>query len=274
MNKSAFITMDVESFFDTSCIKKHGINPDEKYDCAEEIDKFIDFLNAQNIKATFFVTASFLSRCKDFLKKAIMNNHEIALHCLNHEPVTSKTVTQFEIELKKAKSIIENELNIEIKGFRFPCFEYNNEYFEIIKNNGFLYDSSMVGKQLENASILNDSVSYDGQIYEFSLASTKLLFFNANLSGGGYLRLVPWNIGHAKIKKYIKSHNAFVLYFHPFEIHEGNLPKYKELNIFEKLYVKRGRDSYLNKISQVIEELKNEGFDFYTMSEYIKRNIV
>ena len=35
MNKLAFLTMDVESYFDTSCLKNTDIDRDQKYNCAE-----------------------------------------------------------------------------------------------------------------------------------------------------------------------------------------------------------------------------------------------
>ena len=60
--------MDVESFYDTSCIKKRNIAPNDEYDCAPMVKKFIDFLNERDIKSTLFVTADFLPKVKDYLK--------------------------------------------------------------------------------------------------------------------------------------------------------------------------------------------------------------
>ena len=55
MNKIAFITMDMESFFDSGCMKRNNISPDEEFDCAQEVERFIDYLDSINIKATLFV---------------------------------------------------------------------------------------------------------------------------------------------------------------------------------------------------------------------------
>ena len=57
MNKVAFVSMDVESFYDTGCVKGKKVVVDSKYSCAKEIAKFVDFLekyeNAAQIAPIF-----------------------------------------------------------------------------------------------------------------------------------------------------------------------------------------------------------------------------
>ena len=60
MNKVAFITMDVESFYDTSCIKDKNIPSNDEYDCAEELDKFIDFLDERNVTLSATTSVTYL----------------------------------------------------------------------------------------------------------------------------------------------------------------------------------------------------------------------
>ena len=67
MNKLAFLTMDVESYFDTSCLKNTDIDRDQKYNCAEEVLNYANFLSKHNIKGTFFVTVDFIKYCKPYL---------------------------------------------------------------------------------------------------------------------------------------------------------------------------------------------------------------
>ena len=265
MSKKAFITMDMESFFDSGCMKRNNITPDEKYDCAPEVERFLDYLDSINVKATIFVAVSFLSRCKQTLLKAIKNGHEIALHCLEHKDVRTMSVEQFEKELVEAKEIIKKELGVEPVGFRFPCFKYGDEYMEVVKKHGFIYDSSATKKELRG------KITVDKGFYEFSPNIYKfLLFFRINLSGGGYLRLMPrWAYSH-KLNKCIKG-DYYLLYLHPFEIYEGEFPKYKKLNIFERMYISRGRKKYLSLLSNLIDRLKSEGYEFFTIKEYIAR---
>lgn len=266
MNKKvAFFTMDVESFYDTSCIRAKNISSDERYDCAICVKQFLNFLNQRKIKATLFLTVSFLPRCKEVIKQAIEDGHEIALHCLNHDVVTSQDLDEFEGDILIAKQIIKKELGIDVKGFRFPCFHFNNDYLKIIKKNGFLYDSSSVGKVGKSYIKVNDVVSYQDEFYEFSPIRKDVL----NISGGGWLRLYPWPGVYRRLKSYIKKHDAYLFYLHPFEISTIDLPDYKQLTPLKRMFVKRGRKTYLDKIDTVIELLNEEGYSFSTMSDYI-----
>ena len=265
MNKVAFITMDVESFYDTSCIKDKNIPGNDEYDCAEELDKFIDFLDERNIKATFFLVASFIPRVKPYLLKAIKNGHAIGLHCLEHRILKNQDLESFEKDIIEAKKIVKKELEVEPLGFRFPCFELDEEHLQIIKNNGFLLDSSFFNARDNSYIKVNDSLYFKDDFYEFTLSKVG----NRNISGGSVLRLLPFWTMFPKIKKYVKSHDAYVMYLHPFEISSKDLPTFDELNFKEKLFIQKGRKTYLDKISKVIDLLKSEGYIFPSMTDYI-----
>ena len=267
MNKVAFISMDVESFYDTSCIKKRNIATIDEYDCAIMVREFINFLNERNIKATFFVTADFLPRVKDYLLDAIKDGHEIALHSLHHTSVLSQKDEEFERDLKEAKRIVESELNVKVLGNRFPCFEKEAKHIEIIKNNGIMFDSGNLTDKKEQYQKLNDVVYKKDGFYEFSLVRTAS---KINISGGAFLRLLPWPFAYSRVKKYVKKHNGYTFYLHPFEIYNGELPKIKGLGPLEKIFIKRGRDCYLSKIDKIFNLLKEEGYSFITMSDYIR----
>ena len=99
MNKLAFLTMDVESYFDTSCLKNTDIDRDQKYNCAEEVLTYAKFLAKNNIKGTFFVTVDFIKYCKEYLLEAISLGHEIALHCLTHQSYKNFTKEEFKKEI-------------------------------------------------------------------------------------------------------------------------------------------------------------------------------
>ena len=268
MNKVAFITMDVESFYDTTCLKKKNITPDEKFDCAEEVKKFLDFLNKQGIKGTFFITVDFLPRCKEFIIDAIKEGHEIALHCLHHVQMNKMSDEEFKKSIKEAKEIIKKELGIEVRGNRFPQFISKKNQQLIIEESDFDYDSGSIKPNKKEFIKLNDLVYKSGDFYEFSLSRSPT--FKLNISGGGFIRLIPWWVIKRKIKRFIKRRDAYLLYVHPFEIHEADLPLYN-VNFFQKLFIKRGRDVYLDKIEQICGWLKEENYQFLTMNEYIMK---
>ena len=143
MDKIGFLSMDVESYFDTSLIRRIKFEKDPKYCCAEEILTFVELLDKHQIKGTFFVTASFIKEAKPYLLEAIKKGHEIALHCLEHHSYKKHSKEEFKKEIIEAKRIIKEELGVEPVGFRFPKFEYKKEFFEVLKEEGFIYDSSV-----------------------------------------------------------------------------------------------------------------------------------
>ena len=262
MSKVAFMTMDVESYYDTMCLKGTDVVVDDQFTCANQIDKYLSLLDKYNIKATFFVATSFLPKCKNFLLKAIEQGHEIALHCDEHEILKDLPKEEFDSLIKKSKELLKKELNVEPVGFRFPCFEYREELLEVLKENGFIYNSSM---SLDEGKVflLND-------LYEIPLIQKHLFGKKILLSGGGYGRVLPRKTYLKWVKKYIDSHDYFIFYFHPFEIYEGELPLPSNASFKVKNYLNKGRKDYLSRIESIIHFLKENDYQFSSIKEYLK----
>ncbi len=276
MNKIAFMTIDVESLFDSELLKDR-LKYDPKYSYECYLKDYIDLLDKYNIKGTLFVLESSINETKDIIKYAISHGHEIALHGKNHTSPFEISDEDFKKEIKDVKERLEKEFNIEIKGYRAPCFGIDENKIKIIKELGFKYDSSNLDFHLAKKSgkINLDSYNKDYQyisskdgFYEFSLAKVKAYSGHMPVSGGGYIRLVPWFVMKYYIKKFFKNADSYVFYCHPFEIGKGKIPSFKNLNWKEKLYLKIGRKSYLKKIEYIIKLLNKKGFEFKAMKEY------
>lgn len=272
MNKLAFLTMDVESYFDTSCLKKTDIEIDQKYNCAEEILTYAKFLEKHNIVGTFFVTVDFIKYSKPYLLEAIKLGHEIALHCLHHQSYKNFTKDEFRKELVEAKRIIKFELGVEPVGFRFPRWEYNKELFDALLEEGFIYDSSVIKpnksfkKELGYIYIRNGLYEFAPNIYKFPLKTVLL-------SGGGFYRFLKGKSLNRVLFKHIKKHDTFMIYFHPFEIHKGYLPVPKKgILKGQRVYLTKNRDTYLDSIEEMINILKDNGYIFSNMKEYALKN--
>ena len=279
MNKVAFMTIDVESMYDSELLKdRMKYNPKYSYECY--LKDYIDLLNKYNIKGTLFVLESSIDKIKDIIKYAIDNGHEIALHGKYHTSPLEQNNDEFIESIKESKEKIENEFNITIKGYRAPCFGIDDNKIKIIKDLGFKYDSSNLdfhlakksGRiNLEDYKIENMSVASKDGFYEFSLSRVKAYSGHLPVSGGGYIRLVPWFVMKYYIKKYFKSADSYVFYAHPFELGCGKIPHFKDLNWKENLYLKIGRRQFKKKIEYLIKLLKKKNFEFMTMNEYGNR---
>ncbi len=266
MNKVAFLTMDVESYYDATCLISKNVTPNRKYSCASQVKRYLDYLDNKNIKATFFVVVSFLPEVKEYLLEAVKRGHEIGLHALTHKVIKNQNIKEFDFDIKKSIQIIKDELGVTPISYRAPCFEIDEQHLKVIHENGLVFDSSLRSSP-EGYEKLNDIVYKKDSYYEFIVKTKKVLGKTINFHGGGYARTLPIL---PLIKKQIRNSDAYIFYFHPFEIYEGKLIDQEGLSQLEKSYLNRGRKNYFNKIKKIIELLVLEGYEFKTFKEFAK----
>lgn len=267
MDKIAFFTMDVESYFDTSCVKNKNIDKDQKYNCAEDILKYASFLSSHNIKGTFFVTIDFIKYSKPYLLKVIKLGHEIGLHCYSHHSYKKVSIEDFKKELIESKRILKEELNIVPVGFRFPSFKYRPELLDVLKEQGFIYDSS-VKKVNKHYQKIYDRVYFYNGLFEFSPNMWTTPIYKASISSGGFHRFSRKNSINYVLKGHIRKHNSFMVYCHPFELHDGYLPTPINILPIQRKYLKRNRTHYLGILKCLIDYLKENGYSFSNMKDF------
>ena len=269
-NKYAFFTLDLESFYDTSCIRKKNPKIDINGHCYDGVINFLSILDKHNIKSTIFTVESSLNDNKELLKKAINDGHYVSIHGYIHDSILGIDNQEFESKIKESINHFKKELDITPLGFRAPIFKIDNDKFNIIKKY-FKYDSSALYSfnklhELKSYKKLNDNIYTNNTFYEIPPTYYK----GKNIGGGAYMRLTPWFIMKWKIKNYLKNHNSYVFYIHPFEL--SNLrPKIKILNPLDWLFMNIKFKSYPKKIEWLINYLKNNGFKFITIEDYIKK---
>lgn len=280
MNKIAFFTMDVESFFDTSCVKEKCIPFNVDYDAEEGLNRYLSLLEEYGIAATLFLTVDTAERWQSTLKTAVKQGHKLAVHALDHEDVTCFSDEKFLFEVTEAKRRIEDRFGCEIIGYRAPCFGISDTKTELLKAAGYKYDSSALNfgraarsgyLSLENYKKINDVVYEKDGFFEFKPCVANSVLGKIPISGGGYLRLAPRFVTRRLLAKHVKDADAYMFYVHPFELCAGRLPKYKELSLSERTFVCRGRKYYARIIRNLIEMLVQNNYDFVTMDDYLRR---
>lgn len=106
-------------------------------DSAEKLLKILDKYSA---KLTFFVLGQLYKWYPKTIEKIAAKGHEIAYHTDAHEFLSSKKVLVHSLE--KSKKFLNK---FKPKGFRAPQVSIKKEYFTILRNYGFEYDSSTYG---------------------------------------------------------------------------------------------------------------------------------
>ena len=141
----ASISLDLDNQW--SYMKMHG---DSGWDrLPSYLDIFIphvlDVLDRLNLKITFFVIGqdAVLDKNKDFLKLLTERGHEIGNHSFHHEPwLHRNSKKQIEVEILNTEEQIVRSTGQKPIGFRGPGFCWSSEIFEVLLENGYLYDAS------------------------------------------------------------------------------------------------------------------------------------
>lgn len=89
--------------------------------------KFLDTLKANNVKATFFVTAPYVNSDKDYVKRMVDEGHLVGNHTTHHYPMSSITdESKFDYELNNCASLFKEVTGKEMaKFFRPPEGAYS-----------------------------------------------------------------------------------------------------------------------------------------------------
>jgi polysaccharide deacetylase family protein (PEP-CTERM system associated) len=260
MNKTISITVDAEEWFHSEwftvekVINKYYGGKYPKTDVVDCTKSLIELFNRYNVRATFFVLGETAQRYPNLINLIKDNNHEIACHGYYHNK-PYYDLSEFKKDIKYYKSNIEDNM----LGFRSPNFSISKGILQIICEEGFSYDSSIVpcisipGWYGNSDSPIQpyDINQKDYLIREFPIAVFPILRIPGG--GGWFFR----NIGYFWVKSVIKAvlnqTGHATIYLHPWEVSNIN-PVYKEI----PFYVFRNTgEKMLNRIEKIIKYFNN-----------------
>lgn len=161
----------------------------------------------------------------------------------------------------KSKKILEDISGTEIIGYRAPCFSINEISIEILKDNGYKYDSSYFPFSMHDRygkipDINDNSVNLiKDNFYEFPMSVLKIFNKKIPWSGGGYFRLYPYKIFEKGAKKILSENNYFLLYLHPWEF-DKNQPRVKGLKFFNKFRHYNNIEKTEKRFENILKEIK------------------
>lgn len=271
--KNAWLTVDLEEWYELDYLKDYHLK-DTPVRVLPQIFDFLDMLDAEGVKATFFCVAGIAEENADILREIVRRGHALGCHGLDHELLTGKTAEQFQQEAAEAKRIIEKAAGVPVTGYRASCFTMDRRKLEICRELGYTYDSSRIRfKQhplyrdldLFNFTEAEDLVHIDGDFSEYEVPTLDIGKYSIPISGGGYMRLFPYPVMKVLLNLYAKKHENFLIYVHPFELTAIPLPLPKELKATTKFRCLVGRRGNLKKLTKIIRLLKQMGARFSTL---------
>lgn len=274
MNK-AFLTVDLEEWYhldylDTDTCRDTGVR------VLPQIFDFLDMLDDEGVKATFFCVGEIAEENADILREIVRRGHAIGCHGWDHTLLTDKSVEQFVEETRKARAAIEEAAGTKVVGYRASCFTMERDKLDALEALGFRYDSSKIrfaqhplyrNLDLTGFDNVEDLVYVREGFSEYEIPTLDIMKYSIPISGGGYLRLFPFWLLRLLLGKYAKRHENFTIYVHPFELTPMSLPLPKDLGFGTKFRCLVGRRGNLKKLRQVIRWLKRRGARLITLEQ-------
>jgi len=143
--KKTILNVDLDSWWALlDLIKKY---PDKKKDIVinKSLPRLRKILKLRNIKITFFAIGADVENSPGLYKDLIKDGHEIGNHTYSHNHfLKNESYPYIKEEIKKTHDIIQDKLGITPIGFRAPNYSVNETVIHILKNLGYLYDTSVI----------------------------------------------------------------------------------------------------------------------------------
>ncbi|MBC8309365.1 MAG: DUF3473 domain-containing protein [Planctomycetes bacterium] len=226
------MSIDVEDWFQ---VQNLGIDSDlwESKDrrVEQNVERMLELLEQHDVKCTCFILGWIAERHPETIKKIAAAGHEIASHGYNHELAYDLNPEEFRKDISEAKKLLENLTGKQVVGYRAPCFSITDWAIDILQEEGYTYDSSsfptIAHDRYGSLTGMEDGIVVqeirDG-FHEVCVSCLDVMGKQLPWAGGGYFRLLPYNIFRAGVRRILKKNQPYVFYIHPWEI-DGNQPR-------------------------------------------------
>ena len=225
------LTIDVEDYFQVWALEPYISRNDwDKTPSRVErnVDLILQLLADADVRATFFTLGWIAERFPRCVQRIADAGHEVASHGYAHQRATDLTHEAFFADILLAKSILEDLLGAEVKGYRAPNFSVdsgNGWAHECIANAGYRYSSSVYPIKHDHYGLPDASrfpYRSHEDLLEVPITTVRFLSRNWPAGGGGYFRLLPYPMSRWLIRRVNETEGKPVnFYFHPWELDPG-----------------------------------------------------
>ena len=103
----------------------------------EDTQTLLDILASHNVKATFFMTGGWVDSYPDDVKAIAAAGHDLGNHSQNHPQMSTLSASECEAELTQVHEKVRALTGIEMKLFRPPYGDYNNQLMDVAGGLGY-----------------------------------------------------------------------------------------------------------------------------------------
>lgn len=221
----------------------------------QNMDTILGFLLKNKLSATFFVVGWIAKKYPEIVRRIDNHGFEIGSHSHMHQLLYNLSKNEVEDDLIKSISVLQDITGKKIRCFRAPGFSIVNStkwVFDILFRNGIEIDCSIFPAARAHGGIPTFAksspslVSHNGvKIKEFPINTVQIFNNNFVFSGGGYFRVLPYNL-----IKHLTAKSEYVMsYFHPRDF-DSSQPVINELSLLRKFKSYVGLKHSLNKLQK------------------------
>ena len=218
------LTFDIEEWFhlldnDSTKSEKDWSNFESRIRLGMDI--IFDVVDTTNNKATFFVVGWMAEKYPEIIREISERGFEVGSHTHLHQLAYNQDRTTFFNDVEKSIKTLEDCTGKKVTSFRAPGFSItkNNKWaFEVLHELGITKDSSVFPASRSHGGLPSYAraepsiLKYNGiQLKEFPINTHTILGKPFIFSGGGYFRLLPYEL----IKSFTKKSDYVMSYFHP-----------------------------------------------------------
>lgn len=116
----------------------------ESFEGVENLGKLLAIFKKNGSHATLFITGEVLERYQEKFQQYDRDGWEIASHSFSHRFWNTLSNEEKRKELNSLQSMMEEVLGFKAIGFRAPSHLIDQEGIELLEQNEFLYDASVV----------------------------------------------------------------------------------------------------------------------------------
>ncbi len=239
--RSILLTIDVEDWFQVENFKNYiDFSTWNHFELRVEKNTqlILDTLDSFSfrIRATFFVLGWIAQKRPDLVKLIHERGHEVASHGNAHHLCTTLTEQSLKNDLIDSKKRLEDIIGEQVYGYRAPSFAVNDNILTVIKQAGYLYDSSYNSFSahgrygtidLSKANEIFGIYQLNNNFFEIPISNIKIRNRVIPFGGGGYFRLFPFPFFKLGVDSILKKNKPFIFYTHPWEF-DPNQPRVKQ----------------------------------------------
>ena len=226
------MTVDVEDWFQVQAFANTIDRAD--WDTLERrveanTTRILDMFAAAGVTGTFFTLGWVAERHPALVRRIVADGHELASHGYYHRLAHEQSPADFATDVGDARRLLEDVGGVAVQGYRAPTFSINTRNpwaFDVLEEQGYRYSSSIypIHHDLYGMpSAPRFPYHPDGRkLLEIPMTTVRLGGRNMPCAGGGYFRLLPYEVFRAGLRRFNKTENASgMFYTHPWEIDAG-----------------------------------------------------